>query len=329
MVHEHQHHQMDDDGAPPVRDDHPDILPIRVGVAPEAKAEVAKDDPIVLKDQRREKPRHRDRRVGGDGSVNGPSRLILPDGSPVDELREMVGRGLVNHRGEAVTSLNWPNYLAWRKTKCRPRDLTRYLAPAPDMTEAIRDQYARQGWLEEIDQATHEFVGAVAVLGEMFIEHGVGVFFGELRDKLIDECGAIFFCGAWALDAWGFNPLTEADDLELVRVTDEDPAAQFAQILANHPPQAVLSNRKFISVLGGLLFNLMLAAQIAAGLTAHSFKKLKFQAREQDVQEQVGRIVSVLLHVNQILIIANSSVEEALRKNQRKLDARSTLGDGA
>ena len=47
-----------------------------------------------------------------------------------------------------------------------------------------------------------------------------------------------------------------------------------------------------------------------------------YQKRSQDIDKQVGRIVAALLAVNQILIIANSSVEEALTVNRTKLNAR-------
>ena len=259
---------------------------------------------------------------GGSGLRNGPSILVGANGLPLSAAPEPVE--LVDVAGETLSALTWADYIAWRKTKCRPFDYVDGPRLALTTSEARPNELTPYGnrALEEIDQATLEFIGEVAELGEMLIKDGPAIFYGELRDKLIDECGDILFTGTWALDAWGNNPLADADDLELIRVTDEDAVAQFAQVIAGNPAEAVFGDQRFISMLGGMLFNLMLTAQTAAGLTANSFKKLKYQRREQNVDAQVGRIVSVLFSVNQILIVANSSVAEALKVNQRKINAR-------
>ena len=322
----YEHDRMDDDGAPPRR----------IGIAPTP----AEDTPAVperrnrtgadlLREERaRSEPRNPSDQDGPrlDGmDVAGPTSK---EGDPPKLALILPGQtespAILDARGEETSSLRWPDYLAWRKTKCKPRDLRRDAIPFGPVSapEAFREAWPRQEWIEEIDQATHEFVGEVAELVELFVEHGPNVFYGDLRAKLIDECGDIYFCGAWALDAWGVNPLDRADDLEIVRVADDDPLAAFAQILATKPRDEVFGNGRFMAVLGNACINTMLAASMLAGLTANSFKKLKFQRREQDVETQVGRICTAFFHVNQILIIANSSVEEALRSNRRKLDAR-------
>ena len=246
--------------------------------------------------------------VGGDG----PGPIEVPR--------------LVDVTGGELTSLTWPKYLEWRKTKCRPYDYevgpvraTTDIPAGPPPSEDL----SRERCLEEIDQATHEFVGEVAELGELFLTHGPSAFFGDARTKLIDECGDILFCGAWCFDAWGHNPLAHSeDDLELMRVTDEHECAQLAGVLANVPAQRVLGNDRFCNALAVLVFRLMLAAQTCAGLLCNSFKKLRYHRRAQDVEVQIGRIAQALFAVNQILILANSSVEEALTVNMRKLDSR-------
>lgn len=298
----------------------PDVLPF-IGIAPSREILVATDTKV---------------RIPADD--NGPSRVVKagsPTGKTFAGPSLLVGANgrlisaspepavLFSVTGDTLNSLTWDDYLAWRKSKCRPYDYTNGPAMATiGFDPSIPAEAPRERALEEIDQAIHEFVGEVAELGELFIENGPLSFFGSLRDKIIDECGDIFFCGAWALDAWGENPFAGADDLEMIRVTDESELAMFAGVIASREPGEILGNQKFVSILGGMIFNLMMTAQTNAGLLCNSYKKLRFQRRQQDVKVQVSRIANVLVAVNQILIIANSSVEEALKVNQRKLDAR-------
>ena len=301
------------------------------------------NDVIILKDTRpAAKPRYRDGRPpAGDepevlpfnASAPEPAReKLIIAGSPVGktfpEGESPQILGLDGAPLEAPPLLTWDEYLAWRKTLCRPfaGEGTEY-ALNPDMLTGNEEkETAKRRALEEIDQATLEFIGEVAELAELALKHGPMLYFESLRDKLIDECGDIFFCGVWALDAWGKNPFYGADDLEMVRVTDQDGAAIVAQTIATQPMRACLRNPKFVEVLVGTTANLLIAAQTNAGLLANSFKKLKYQRRAQDIDQQVGRVVMTLLYVNQILIMANSSVEEALLANQRKLNARYPAG---
>jgi hypothetical protein len=270
--HEHDLMRMDDDGAPPPREH--ECGPRHIGIAPAVPTKAP---------------------------VNSNDSAVEPPPAPMESPQ------ILDSQGEAVTTLTWAEYLAWRKTKCRAFD------PAVD-GDTRR--------LEEIDQATHEVIGEIAELGELILANGPNAFYAT-REKLIDECGDILFCAMWAIDAWALrNPLADATDLELLRVTDEDEVAAFAQLLAQYPLQAVLANHQFVAALGNKVLHLMLQAQSFAGLTSNAFKKLRFQRRAQDPAKQLARIMQCLVAVNQILIIANSSVEEALRFNKRKLDAR-------
>lgn len=273
----------------------------------------------VLKDARAEKPRNRDRRLiilPGESEPVGVSReedrptlnlADIPLKHPNETIADLDARGLI--------PLTWDGFLAWRKTKCRPFDRTAF--PFPYMEQPRI--------LEEIDQATHEFVGEVAELAQLFAENGPSVFFGDLRTKLIDECGDILFCAAWALDSWGLNPLYEATDLEIVRVPSDSDTAFYAHCI-DIEGEKVLNDGKFVCHLGAAVINLLLHAQTNAGLLCNSYKKLRFQRREQSVDVQVGRIATVLISVNHLLLIAGSNVEEALKVNQRKLDARYPQG---
>lgn len=301
-VHEHEHHRMDDDGGC--------VQPVfaKIGIAPEAKADAS----VV-------------RLVGCDVPIPAkPSGLVMPNGQPVNA--GPVKADLVGITGETLTSLTWDKYLPWRQSKCRPfnyKGMPRYATTVSASDPECRDGN-RVRALEEIDQATLELIGEAAELGELFLGSGpLNPFFdGPLRDKLIDECGDILFCGCWAMDAWGENPLIGADDLELVRVEDGSELAGMANAFITYSPEAVNSNQRFRAIMSNAIQGMLVGMQTAAGLLANSFKKLKYQRREQDAELQIGRIASVLTIANQILIIANSSVEEALKSNMRKLDAR-------
>lgn len=284
------------------------IIPFNIGIAPGA-------EDVVLKDVRPE----RKRKLMLDPATMQESGDDKPVATP-----ELVGID-----GAALNPLTWASYAAWRRTKCRPCDHVRWPSVATVISDAVPldavDAFKRDRALEEIDQATHEFIGETGELGELFTEIGTGVFFGDSRVKLIDECGDIYFCGLWALDAWGHNPLDDASisDLEFIRVEDDsNPLAQFAIAIANYKPDVLLNSKNFVQDLASLVMPMLVSAMSNAALTANSFKKLRFQRREQKVAIQVERIITTLFMVNQILIIANSSVEEALISNQRKLDAR-------
>jgi hypothetical protein len=266
MINDHEIHRFEDDGGPPV------APKIRIGIAPKASAH------SNLQSQA--------------ADYSNAARLILPlsvqDGRPVQLILPIIP--------EEPTVLTWPEYVAWRKTKCPPVD--------------------------DLARATLELVGEVAELAELCLQHGPATFYGELRDKLIDECGDIFFCAIWALDSWGKNPFAEADDLEMVRVDEDDPILLLTGVLATNSLEAVQHSPSFVAQLGRMIYSSLASMQMHAGITANATKKHVYQGRPQDIDAQVGRIVSVLLGVNQLLIVANSNVEEALTVNRTKLDAR-------
>jgi len=240
-----------------------------------------------------------------------------------------VNEQIIDATGETLTSLEWPEYAAWRRTKCMPRNLNRDVLPSPvqpELEDAFRKVWPKQEWIEEIDQATHELVGETAELGELFAEFGPATFFGDHRVKLIDECGDILFCASWALDAWGVNPLEECDDLEFVRVEEDTDLATFARVVASIPMYKALQNPTFVAALVQSTLHQLLTIQTNAGLTANAFKKLKFQRREQDTDKQVNRIMQAIFATNVILVLANSSIEDAIKSNMKKLDARFPLG---
>lgn len=261
------------------------------------------------------------------------------EGGPTVKERPAKRIGILNSSGNVVTSpppvdervfmaqaaTPWPAYCDWRETKCRPYDLIEGPRSAHSevsvFTGGEEQPYPnRDRGIEEIDQATHELVGEVAEMAELIMEHGPASFVGKTREKLIDECGDILFCGCWALDAWGHNVLRDApdDDVELVIPDENNPGKIIGDGLRSGMklnPTAGLQFMEFV-------LKSTVIAQINVGLTANSFKKLKFQRRQQDVNLQCERILEAFVHVNILLITAGSTIAEAMAFNQRKLNAR-------
>lgn len=315
---------MDDDGAPPRDREHEKPAP-KIGIAPATTS----DEPIILKDVRRERQRYRDQRHGGEvisGSTEEAKRpnLILT-GVDTPILQQGEAPRIVDHRGEEVSSLTWQRYIAWRQSKCRPYDYANgplLLSISADDAFAGEPRMNKARALEEVGWAILSLIGEVAELAELFQENGVKAFYSPVRENLIDEAGDILFSAAWAFDAWGHNPLVGLDDLELLRVTDEDLLAVCAQVIATQPPAAALGNGRFVGVLSDVVYRSLLPMQTNAGLLADSYRKLRYHRKQQDVDVQIGRIASVLGLLNQILVVANSSIEEAMLVNMKKIDAK-------
>jgi hypothetical protein len=271
--------------------------------------------------------------------------LFLPD--------EPEEKKVVLHTGEEVSTMTWQKYLALRPTTCKPR-----LTSGKAVTDALTDEgiegtseieiadMVRSDMLEEINQATLEFVGEAAELAELCYQNGFKTLYGDNRKKLIDECGDILFTASWALDAWCLNPLPgvgldntmladvwemaaqytnpflEMDDTELVRVTDDDPPAMIAQTILQSGGMALAKNRGFVGTANSMIFHHASSVSMLAGLTANAYKKLRYQRREQSIPTQMERICTALISVNILLIMANSSIEEAMTVNRAKLDKR-------
>jgi hypothetical protein len=226
---------------------------------------------------------------------------------------------------EAEPALTWQAYCAWRRTKCRPYDHKNSPALVTTATTAAELMIGgpdRERALEEIDQATHEVVGEAAELAELFFTEKLDAFYGT-RDKLIDECGDILFCACWAMDAWGKNPLDDAEipGLELITVGEDETVHFFRTTLMTTQPDEI-ENGSFLEALALIVQTSLSGLMCGLGLTANAFKKLKFQRRPQDVDSQIKRIAGAMCVVNQLLYLVGSDIKAALRSNMKKLDAR-------
>jgi NTP pyrophosphatase (non-canonical NTP hydrolase) len=313
----------------PIREPEPEpvILPFtRIGISPSPAVEPfratepAKAEPQVIQSGSKF-----GKTFGGSNRIDASASAFLVTPPPAPPV-------ILGMDGEPADKLSWPKYLAWRKTKCRPYDYAngpQYAVSATKLQEdALHEREISRRALEEIDQAIHEFVGEVAELGELLSETGPNAFY-ESRDKLIDEIGDILFCGAWVLDAWGNNPLSDAgedDGVEILDVSQIENIAMMAHVISEHTLEEITGHHLFMNALRDGTLRLFLVASVQAGLLCNSYKKLRFQRREQDVAKQTERVANVFAVVSQILGIASASVEDALRTNMRKLDARFPQG---
>jgi hypothetical protein len=272
------------------------------------------DAEVVLKDagKRERKTRYRDRTLG-DLAI--PKVAMAADATTEIPTLVIHAGVVVEHSPEPIEEprLTWAKYIEWRKGKCPPAE------GRPE--------------LDEVNQAIHEFVGEVAELGELFLEYGAETFVEPVRTKLVDVCGDILFCACWVMDAYGQNPIDDTDGIELLRFEPGHTLLQMAELIAakwSDTDQKLHS--RVTSVLEGVYQRAMLEAQTNAGLLCNSYKKLRYQRRAQDVSVQISRVVGVLITVNQFLVLASSTVLDALLVNTAKLDVRfpdgHTIGGG-
>lgn len=211
------------------------------------------------------------------------------------------------HDPSNPTEDSFARFAVWRRTKCKPRRMA--------------DPVQR---LDEVDQATAEFVGEVGEFSELILAHGIEVLYDPAhRAKLLDEAGDVFFCGSWAGDAWGANPLllVKGPPDNLLVGEPLDALITAADKLALFPDDAVTA--------AGVSRTLMVGALGMAcnsALLCNAYKKLRFQRRAQDAQAQAMRIARTLIICGDVLAMANFQIRDALARNIAKLDARYPLG---
>lgn len=274
-------------------------------------------------------------------------RVIFPE---VPEEKQVV-----DAFGEAATTMTWPHFVERRRFSCKPRVINRELfaklcdEEGYDASDAgWMSAFIRQEQGDDVLQATTEFVGECGELAELIGGLGIKALWGEPRKKLIDECGDILFTGAWLIEAWATNPhpipetdedavpslalilderpfpnpLLAATDTELYRFEGEDIHANIAITIINNGAMKIMKNRQFVGMASQTLMTDLLQLMTFSALTANAAKKLYYQHREQDAKLQVDRVLGAFYAVNFILCLANSSVEEAMIVNRRKIDAR-------
>ncbi len=239
-----------------------------------------------------------------------PVQLVMPNGS---SITASIPHGFL-HSTKYPTHQHWTIYCDWRKSKCPP------INSRPPIVD--------------LNQATLEFIGELGELACLVGEHGAAVvMYPELTAEVVDEAGDCFFCGAWALDAWGINFLRQmggdqpgvailgSDDLEIERTL----YSEYKDILVPHeepdwePTPTFIQMVKVFEHYSGVA---NLGACAHGNLTANALKKMLFQRRQQDPRVQCERIMMALTSVERCLVLCGKTVEDALLANITKLDAR-------
>jgi hypothetical protein len=234
--------------------------------------------------------------------------------SPVlDALGHPMIAGRVNPEAEPLrprhfvhdptkpTHEDWGRYCDWRRSKTPRRDLA-------DMVQRI----------EDLDQATHEFVGAAAGLGDLVLTRGLALGV-EDRDRLRDAIGDLFFTGTWAADAWGTNPLRGEDAPAPGAFLDAERPASVEPLALGIAPEM---DPELAEAVLGALGQLTLQVQTLAGLTCDAFRMARWHLRPPSGPLQGDRITQALLIAAQIAAVVGLTVSECLEAHIRTLDAR-------
>lgn len=198
--------------------------------------------------------------------------------------------------------MNWSDYCAWRRTKCPsyPRDRAGW----DSVCDSEVFQNALWDWRRSEEQvhAVLEFLGELAELGLVLLTQGLGGPDSRSRDRIIDECGDVYFCGCWVLDAFFSRVLDSYPKLEFLNQADEN-------VISGHGDSAQLQRT-------------LVEACCCAGLLANRMKKRRYHGVDFDTYDDVNYVIKVFVAVNLVLLRLGSSVEEALRANKEKLERR-------
>jgi hypothetical protein len=239
--------------------------------------------------------------LGPDGKPMIVGRIIPASANPAERPRW-------EHDPENPTHKSFPRYCAWRETKCRRRD-TRHV----------------EQLIEEMDEATHQFVGEVAELAELIFDEGLSCLMPDIAVyDLISEIGDIFFCGLWLLDAYRANPF-RVDGCPAPNELRPEEELAVARSIAER--LATLDENEDLHQEERQAYQLALSQLswkccIDAGILCNYFKKIRWQQRAQSRAEMAERVVMVLYHCAHILAMAGATVEDALARNIEKLDTR-------
>jgi hypothetical protein len=283
-------------------------------------------DSIPLRDGRQS----RDRKVGIKRPVNvGPVAQVRTPGGygpenggffPEEEKRSRGGIIVPKTvdfpepetPAKQETKLTWQDYCQWRETKCQPSALR---API---------------WLDEMDQAIHECVGEVAELSTVILGADSGLVSPEFLTKIRDEIGDVIFTASWVADTIDESILRGRG--EIGRMIPDEQAAGFAasymavmkipaQMISklDDAPQEVQQN-----LIGWLhqCQDVLIEMSANAGMLSNRFKKIRWHRKGQNVDDQAKSVFFVLISLDALCALFNTSLAECARANMAKLDAR-------
>jgi hypothetical protein len=210
---------------------------------------------------------------------------------------------------------SWSRYCDWRITKSPDRD--------------------RRPPTERMDQATHEVVGAYAELMHQVGQAGSLLFRDDrARQALLSEAGDVFFGAAWLMDAWGYSvlrALSTAPTVELISAAEKAELdrhfGHFRDTLAGGPPDAPDDERRLAWRAASNQFEWLAITHLYRGMmllgqTCHLFTTHVYRRQPQLPDQVADWTIAALCSVASVLHLVGLSVEDALRANVAKLDAR-------
>jgi hypothetical protein len=222
--------------------------------------------------------------------------------------------GPFTHDEMNPTHKSWARYAEWRRSKCKPKWM--------------------RSEMDELNQATLEFIGEVGELADLVCESGGSALMDEhVRSSVLDEAGDCFFTGIWCVEQWvGESELPRFLPADGNGIGDPSTHGMENEIRSMFVEAAGRRESDNGNAQEGLHNALYLYEQVAAvccliamtraSLTANALKKQMYQHRAQNCGEQALRVLLALGAVQRLLVMLGYTVFDALEANIQKLDAR-------
>lgn len=259
----------------------------------------------------------------GPAETTQETRMATPTSDTKEALEPTAGHGMSGSLTATKSEpLTWRDYSDWRRTKCQP----------PELRAPI--------WLDELDQAIHEFVGECAELAALLLEAGPWILIPDhpSRAKALDEIGDVVFTGCWAMDCLNesfFGSRGPIDNHFISKEHADGIERTHNAVLSGMKPEHITGFEKLHDNTKAVVLEwyndarfALLNLQTHAGMLANRFKKLRWQRRmiEGQTEEQVQSAFYAFTALDEFCVLAGLSLEEAARQNMEKLDKRYPQG---
>jgi NTP pyrophosphatase (non-canonical NTP hydrolase) len=218
------------------------------------------------------------------------------------------------------SQLTWRQYSEWRKTKCPPQEIR---API---------------WLDELDQAIHEFVGECAELSAVVQQVGPWALEPASRERLKvrDEVGDVIFTGCWVMDCLdpaffgqrgpvsnGFltsREFHEKTAIDVIKATSRATLEDFSR--------APEGTQRVVMAWIGDVKDALLEILTHAGQLSNRFKKLRYHRSMEGyhAQQQVESTFHAFVALDVLATLCGIGLEDAAMANMEKLDRRFPKG---
>ncbi len=209
--------------------------------------------------------------------------------------------------------ITWSEYCEWRKTKT-PSIEDRALSIVRMHTPEI----------DELSQATHEFIGEVGEMLQLVVSGGDGILADEeVRKKLKDEIGDVVFTAMWAMQAWGLN-WDEDINASMDYFGEWPDIREFFQKAIDEAKLNSGERGEALTRWHSALLTCAISASAYAMAIANYYKKLRYRSTPPSGigSRAISDIYCCMSHVSAICSLCGISPEEPARSNMAKIDAR-------